>query len=214
MGVVVVLPEPKVLFGRLLYEAGTEAGARSVFQMFVTDRLAVRYAAANEVAGPGGGDWGIDTYVGRLDDTVAVWQLKFFLDWKGEDQRDQVRDSFNQLMGKVSGEQFHVDAWTLCVPCILPPAEQKWFDGWAAKNRRTHKVRIDLWNGVRLRGLLLQDDAEAVRRHYFSQGLGLPAAEPLVRASDLDGQHSVVRPAVGGGGAHRDGCSARHVLRS
>jgi hypothetical protein len=58
---VVVLPEPKVPFGRLLYEAGTEAGARSVFQMFVTDLLAVRYAAANEVAGPGGGDWGIDT---------------------------------------------------------------------------------------------------------------------------------------------------------
>jgi len=132
---VIVLPEPKVLFGRLQYDARTEAGGRGVFQMLVTDLVTVRCPTANEVAGPGGGDWGIDTYVGRLDGTVVVWQSKFFLDWKGEDQRGQVRDSFNRVMAKASQEGFRVDAWTLCVPCVLPPAEQKWFDTWAAKNR-------------------------------------------------------------------------------
>jgi len=183
---VIVLPEPKVLFGRLLYDARTEAGGRGVFQMLVTDLVTVRCPTANEVAGPGGGDWGIDTYVGRLDGTVVVWQSKFFLDWKGEDQRGQVRDSFNRVMAKASQEGFRVDAWTLCVPCVLPPAEQKWFDTWAAKNRRVHNVRIEMWNGVRLRRFLLQDDAESVRRHYFPDGGVARQAEPLAYASNLD----------------------------
>jgi hypothetical protein len=186
-GVILLLPEPKVLFGRLQYEAGTEAGARGVFQMLVTDLVAVRYPAANEVAGPGGGDWGIDTYVGRLDDSVVVWQSKFFLDWKGEDQRGQVRDSFNQLLGKAAEEGFHVDAWTLCVPCVLPPDEQKWFDAWAARNSHKYNVTIQLWNGVRLRRHLLQEDAESVRRTYFPHGAEPRAAEPVTFASDLGG---------------------------
>jgi hypothetical protein len=153
--------------------------------MLVTDLVAVRHATANEVAGPGGGDWGIDTYVGRLDDSVVVWQSKFFLDWKGEDQRGQVRGSFNDLMGKAADEGFHVDAWTLCVPCILPPTEQKWFDTWKAKSVRTHKVKIDLWNGVRLRRYLMQDDAEQVRRTYFTSASEQRGAEPVALASDL-----------------------------
>ena len=187
MGVVVVLPEPKVLFGRLQYAAGNEAGARSTFQMLVTDLVAVRYPAANEVAGPGGGDWGIDTYIGRLDDSVAVWQSKFFLDWKGKDQQDQVRDSLNQLMGKAADEGLHVEAWTLCVPCILPPKEQQWFDGWAKRNSRKYKVTIALWNGVQLRRHLMQEDAEHVRRAYFSETAESRATEPVLSVSDVAG---------------------------
>lgn len=185
MGVVAVLPEPKVLFGRLQYENGTEAGARSVFQMLVTDLVAVHHPTANEVAGPGGGDWGIDTYVGRLDDSIVAWQSKFFLDWKGDDQRGQVRGSFNDLMKKATSEGFHVDAWTLCVPCILPPKEQQWFDGWKARTSRTHKVRVELWNGVLLRRYLMQDDAEQVRREYFDSKPEQNGTENVKLASDL-----------------------------
>lgn len=120
-GAMAALPPPSILFNRLQYEAGSEAGAREVFQSLITDLVAVRYPTANEVAGPGGGDWGIDTYVGRLDDSAVVWQSKFFLSWRGEDQRGQVRDSFNQLIRKAASEGFTVNAWTLCVPCVLPP---------------------------------------------------------------------------------------------
>jgi hypothetical protein len=162
-----MLPVPPVLFGRLQYEAGTESGAREVFQTLITDLVALQHPAANEVAGPGGGDWGIDTYVGCLDDSVVVWQSKFFLNWKGDDQRDQVRRSFNQLMQKAKANGLTVDAWTLCVPCVLSPDEQKWFDGWSAGRRRKTGVQIVLWNGVRIRRMLMKPDAEDLYRAYF-----------------------------------------------
>lgn len=163
-----MLPEASVLFGRFQYEAGTEAGARVMFQGLITDLVTLRHPGASEVAGPGGGDWGIDTYVGRLDDTVVVWQSKYFLAWNGEDQRKQVRGSFKQVMDKARSENFAVDAWTLCVPCVLAPGEQQWFDGWAARMKREYGVAITLWNGVRLRQFLMQADARDVYNAYFS----------------------------------------------
>ncbi|MFE3754373.1 hypothetical protein ACFXO9_08710 [Nocardia tengchongensis] len=165
-----MIPLSDVLFRQLQFDAGTVAGAREVFQSLVTDLIALRYPAANEVSGPGGGDWGIDTYVGRLDQSIVVWQSKFFLSWTGEDQRGQIRDSFKQVNEKARSEGFELAAWTLCVPCLLAPTEQKWWDGWAAKQRRTAGVKITLWNGVELRRQLMQPDADAVYRNYFGGG--------------------------------------------
>jgi len=157
--------------------------------MLVTDLIAVRHPTANEVAGPGGSDWGIDTYVGRLDESVVVWQSKFFLTWTGEAQRGQVRKSFNELMAKAASESFQVSAWTLCVPCVLPPSEQQWFDTWSARMRRERKLaRIGLWSGIQLRRQLMQQDARAVLREYFPQLSGVTSSvEPVATATDLAG---------------------------
>lgn len=174
-----VLPDPAVLFRDFLVRALTVEGARPLFQLMITDLVSVRYPTANSVAGPGGGDWGIDTYVGRLDDSVVVWQSKFFLDWKGKDQREQVRDSFNRLMSNAEAERFTVSAWTLCVPCILPPAEQKWWDGWASRQRRQHGVQIVLWNGIELRRQLMQPDARWVADAYFAPVSSTRDPEPI-----------------------------------
>ncbi len=181
-----MLPVPSALFGRLLYDQGSEAGARTAFQTLVTELVAVRYPMANEVAGPGGSDWGIDTYVGQLDESVAVWQSKFFLDWKGDDQRGQVRKSFNELLKKAGEENFQVAAWTLCVPCILPPKEQQWFDGWAARMKSKYGITsIELWNGVELRRQLMQDDAVAVKHSYFPEASSPQPTEPIAVAVDV-----------------------------
>jgi hypothetical protein len=181
-----LLPASNILFRQFLYDAGTEAAARVKFQMMVTELIAVRYPTANEVAGPGGSDWGIDTYVGQLDDSVVVWQSKFFLDWKGEDQRGQVRASFTELSNKAKEKGFRVDAWTLCVPCVLPPAEQQWFDVWAAKMRSVHKVsKIDIWNGIELRRQLMQEDADVVRKEFLSPVPGAEPSESVAIAIDL-----------------------------
>jgi hypothetical protein len=180
-----VVPEASVLFGRFLFEAQSEGGARVMFQSLVTDLVMLRHPGASEVAGPGGGDWGIDTYVGTLDDTIVVWQSKFFMTWNGEDQRKQVRGSFKQLMDKAQSENFVVDAWTLCVPCVLAPGEQQWFDRWAAKAKRDHGVVITLWNGVRLRRFLMQADAADVYKAYFTgDEIPLPV-EPLRTLQDV-----------------------------
>lgn len=181
-----MIPEPEVLFNGFLYRAGSFASARTRFQMLVTDLVGVQHPTANEVAGPGGSDWGIDTYVGRLDDSVVVWQSKFFFPWKGEDQQKQVRESFKEVTAKAKAEGFRLEAWTLCVPCILPPLEQKWFDGWAARTRRAHDgMRIEMWNGVELRKRLGQPDASHVYQSYFGDLSPAPAEFQVRHADDL-----------------------------
>lgn len=181
------LPQPPVLFGRLQYEAKSEGGAREAFQSMITDLVTLQHPTANEVAGPGGGDWGIDTYTGRLDSAVVVWQSKFFLSWTGDDQRKQVRQSFNQLTSKAASEGFTVSAWTLCVPCILPPKEQQWFDDWAARQLRDFAVRVSMWNGRELRRRLMQPDAEGIYEAYFLPGQAPPAAESVEIMADVSG---------------------------
>lgn len=181
------LPLPPVLFGRLQFESGSEAGAREVFQSFITDLVAVQFPTANEVAGPGGGDWGIDTYVGRLDESVVVWQSKFFLSWTGEDQRGQVRGSLNQLIKKAGSEGFTIDSWTLCVPCVLPPEEQQWFDKWAPRQLREKGIRVTLWNGTTLRRRLMQPDADGIYQAYFVARDAAQTAEPVRIIQDVGG---------------------------
>ena len=73
------LPDTDILFTQFAAEAGSFAAARSRFQSLVTDLIDIRHPDANEVAGPGGTDWGIDTYVGSLAGDVFVWQSEFFL---------------------------------------------------------------------------------------------------------------------------------------
>ena len=60
------LPDVRALFSHFRLQAGSDAAARVEFQSLVTDLVDVRHPDANEVAGPGGTDWGIDTYVGSL----------------------------------------------------------------------------------------------------------------------------------------------------
>lgn len=173
------LPTPDAMFSSFVYDAGGLAGARERFQLLVTDLVRVRHETANEVALPSGSDWGIDTFVGSLDGDVYVWQSKFFPTWSGESQRANVRQSFKEVMKRARDEGFKVQGWTLCIPCILPPGEQKWFDGWKARQEREHNVRIELWNGPRMRGLLMQPDAAHVRQAYFPDAAPSRAAAPL-----------------------------------
>lgn len=165
------LPAPDVLFRRFLEDSKNFAGARERFQLLITDLVSVQVPAASEVAAPSGSDWGIDTYIGALNGQMVVWQSKFFLDW-GESQRGQIRSSFNEVMKKAQENKFTVAAWTLCVPSVLPPEEQKWFDTWAAGQRRKHKgIVVELKNGGRIRRELMRPDAAWVRGQYFPNAI-------------------------------------------
>lgn len=169
------LAEPALLFGRFAQDCGTAAAARETFQMLVTDLVKVQHPTASTVAGPGGRDWGIDTYVGNLNGSLVVWQSKFSLPWEGETQRGAVRSSFNQIIKEAAERAFSLKAWTLCIPCDLPPAEQKWFDTWAGTMWHKHKVRPVLWNGTELRHQLTREDAQHIRAEYFSHTIRIPA---------------------------------------
>lgn len=174
------LPDPKAMFLRFLNDSGDEAAARTRFQRLVTDLVLVQMPTASEVGYPGGGDWGIDTYVGSLDKEIVVWQSKFFMDW-GESQKKQIRESFDQVVDKAKQQNFKVSAWTLCVPSVLPPDQEKWFHGWKGRKTRETNVEIALWNGVHLRHKLQQEDASAIRSLYFPDQLSMGTDLPLAK---------------------------------
>lgn len=179
------LAAPDVLFRRFLEDSKTFAGARERFQLLITDLVSVQVPAASEVAAPSGSDWGIDTYVGALNGQMVVWQSKFFVDW-GESQRGQIRSSFNEVMKKAGEQGFTVAAWTLCVPSVLPPDEQKWFDTWAAGKRSKHKgLVIELKNGGRIRRELMRPDASWVREQYFPRAVAQSDPVAVKVAKDL-----------------------------
>ncbi|MFW0775880.1 hypothetical protein ACLRGI_22240 [Paenarthrobacter nitroguajacolicus] len=178
------LAAASILFKQFEIETGTVGGARERFQQMVTDLVGLLNPGANEVAAGGGSDWGIDTYVGRLDDSILVWQSKFFIAWRGENERGQVRKSFNELVKKAEQENFKVSLWRLCVPCVLPPVEQKWFDNWSTKQKRTTGVQIELWNGVRLRQFISMDDAKSVRENYFPGSFRSTTPLPVLTAKN------------------------------
>lgn len=180
-----MLPEPKILFQQLQTLAGTEGGARERFQLLVTDLVKLEHPTADEVEAPGGQDWGIDTFVGSLDDMISVWQSKFFLHWTGEVQRKQVRESFKQILARATDNGIKLDVWILAIPINLPPDERKWFDTWSAKQRRDHGVTIQLWGGTELRHKLLRADAADVRREYLEGGTVSPAVEGVATTDDL-----------------------------
>lgn len=182
------LGEPRQLFGRFEQDALTKGGARAQFQLLVTDLVKVQTPGASTVEGPGGRDWGIDTYAGRLSGGIAIWQSKFILDWDDKGPQAEVRDSFRKSLAKAEEKGYTLRAWTLCVPCVLAPDQQRWFDGWAQRTKSSTKVKIEIWNGAELRHQLLRPDATHVRAEYFPHTVTslspVPEPEDLAQLSD------------------------------
>jgi hypothetical protein len=181
-----VLPEPRLLFQHFQTKALTEGGARQMFQGLVTDLVSLEHPTADTVAGPGGYDWGIDTYAGRFDETLSVWQSKFFLDGVGPSQQQQIRESFAQVCKDAATHGLAVDAWFLALPCDLAPQERQWFDGWSSRASKKTGIPTKLLGGSELRRQLMRPDAEFILNSYFGTITGSPReAEPVVTTDDL-----------------------------
>jgi hypothetical protein len=154
----------------LLAIEGEEAG-RAKFERLVTDIVCILHPTARAV-GANPGDWGIDTFVGRLDGgSVAIWQSKFWLK-PGDSlksQQAQIRDSYTSATSRADKEGLELIGWTLCIPGPMDPAMAKWWDGWKAREQRKRPkgFEIELWQEERLRGFLMMSDFLGVRSQYF-----------------------------------------------
>ncbi len=187
-----MLPEPHLLFRRFEMDAGTTSGARTNFQMFITDLIKIQYPLATAVEGPGGRDWGIDTFVGELNGQIFVWQSKFVLSWEDSGPQNQVRKSFNDVMDKAREKGHTVKVWTLCVPCNLHPEQQRWFTTWARKKKSECGTEVKMLNGTDLRHQLMREDARDIRREYFPDTIPtagreiepVPSAERIATITD------------------------------
>lgn len=156
---------------------GSIEGARSDFEQMVTQLVASTLPGVRRIeADPG--DWGIDAFVGSLDDggTAAIWQSKFFVDGVGESQKQQIRNSFDAAISAAVENGYELTSWILCLPCSLSPLATKWWDGWSKRKARKHPgLIIELWDETQLLRRLLSPDGASVRRHYYGREISVRA---------------------------------------
>jgi hypothetical protein len=154
-----------ISFEQLIGEGGKE-GARTKFERLIAQLVGLRHQGMKMLEAKGG-DWGLDVIVGEIDDVISVWQAKFFIEGVGDKQKEQIRKSFNQVVGKAKEQGFTVDVWTLCIPIDLDPAGLKWWTGWKKRQEKDHGLRIELLDRTGLEQLLLAPDASHIYEAYF-----------------------------------------------
>jgi hypothetical protein len=120
----------------------TEEGAREVFAQLVTQCVLANHPGARAIR-PDPGDEGVDTFVGEFHSDVRIWQAKYFCNGIGESQQKQIRESWKACLKSSLAKR--ITHWTLCVPCDLSIDEEKWWQGWRAREAKNAKVPIDLW---------------------------------------------------------------------
>jgi hypothetical protein len=173
---------------------GSDDFGRVDFHRMLTALIQIQQPTAIEVR-PDPGDWGIDTFVGSLIDSVSIWQSKYFYERIGPTQQAQIRESFDSAMKNATKEGYQVESWTLCVATELSAPELKWWAGKVRKWKQAHPdLHIELWEASRLRGMLMSPDAAHVlvefygpARDWFVHPVAAPFALPTAELSATPG---------------------------
>ena len=167
----------------LIARIGNEQGAREEFARLVA-ALAELTARVRRIR-ENPGDWGIDSFAGRLDEgnKVAVWQAKFFVNGVGDSQKSQIRDSFRMARESAAQHGYELVRWTLVIPVDLAAEETQWWDDWKARQETDYGVAVELWDKHRLDSLLRLPDAVPIDQEFFppfaTQPMPTRPVEPL-----------------------------------
>lgn len=165
-------------------------GARAKFERLIIAIAHVKHQAMGVAARPG--DWGIDAFFGELDEKIAIWQAKYFMEGVDESQKKQIRDSFKSALKAAEDHDHEVEMWTLCLPVDVDPDAMSWWQGWKRRQERDHQVVIDLWSRTKLEGLLLTPECLHLARHFFPGSIrgaepgGSPEILPLPDDHEYD----------------------------
>ncbi|WP_303862087.1 hypothetical protein [Alkalibaculum bacchi] len=116
------------------------SGAREKFEeicfRYVQETFGLAYSVESYP-----GDDGIDIYV-QYNDTIVVYQCKFFITNMGDAQKNQVRKSYNTLMNSLHKDR--VIKWILCIPIKLTSKSHDWWIKWSSKKSQEHGITIEL----------------------------------------------------------------------
>jgi len=149
--------------------AGSEEGARTLFEDMLSQLLKVKYPDAHRIR-PSRGDWGIDIIHGELSSgTCVIWQAKYFMHGIGDSQRRNILDSFNTVIKASKTHDFKVNVWYLCVPCDLSTEEHKWWEKWSKSESKSTSIRIELMDRGSIIEMLNKKDAEEIRLGFFGE---------------------------------------------
>jgi hypothetical protein len=173
-----------VNFLMLAARAGSTEAGRVRFAQLVIDLVGLKHPTVRDIrANPG--DWGIDGFVGSLDDgdAVLVWQSKFFIGGVGKTQQQEIRESFESCISAAAKEGYRVSTWTLCVPESMDGPTAKWWDKWKKGKEADHDLVIELWEPAQFRQICRAPEAHAISEEYFGAG-GTAAARELEAVPD------------------------------
>lgn len=168
--------DPPINFRAHELRTGSIEGARTDFEQMIAQLLDAILPGVRRVeANPG--DWGIDAFIGSLDEggTAAIWQSKLFLDGVSASQKGQIRESFNAAVTAAADNGYRISSWILCLPCSLDAPATRWWDGWKKRTARGHPgLIIDLWDETKIRRRLLSPEGGPVRSHYYGRSIDNP----------------------------------------
>lgn len=128
---------------RYLRDKFGDAGARDIFEKICTELMQCKFGEAHSVR-VSQGDGGIDVFAGDFSNSIDVYQCKYFIDGIGDAQKTQIRESFNTA---INSDEYKMNKWFLCVPCILDIKEHTWWWGWKRKKEEKYKISIGLLDG-------------------------------------------------------------------
>jgi len=128
---------------RYLRDKYGDAGAREVFEKICIQLMQLKFEDTYPVK-VSQGDAGIDIFVGNFSDSIDVYQCKYFIDGIGDAQKSQIRESFNTA---VNSNQYRLNNWVLCLPCILDIKEHTWWWTWKKKMETKYEKNIKLYDG-------------------------------------------------------------------
>lgn len=147
------VPEPKQAFNEIVENLlRAEFGAEAVSPFDAQGRLRV-----------GGVETGSPA-------RVTFYQPKYFLRRWCSFKRQQVREAFQQTLGREApGRSWR---WTLCVPATLAPEDRRWFEHW----RQSHPAAIDLLAGPELLRMLQGPGGRSAMERMRAWGVTIPRA--------------------------------------
>lgn len=101
---------------------GGIVGARDCFEQ-VCSELLIKENSGKDVhrINSAGGDGGIDIYISNDDESVDIYQCKFFIDHLDPSKWRQIKSSFKTLISRHS--YFKIKTWYLCLPKLLSADE-------------------------------------------------------------------------------------------
>jgi hypothetical protein len=146
--------------------AGSKEGARPLFQKLILQLVKLKHRNARDIR-PAPGDWGIDILLGELTSgPCLIWQMKYFPDSIGKAQKQEIRDSFKQVFDKSASENFKVDVWYLCVPCVLSAPETQWWEKWEKEQTALTGINLELMCNSDIESLLMTPEATGIRSEF------------------------------------------------
>ncbi|XHH09017.1 MAG: ABC-three component system protein [Candidatus Bathyarchaeia archaeon] len=151
---------------QLEVDATNIAGARERFQNLIAHIVRFKHKKSMEILA-GRGDWGIDVLHGTLTTgSCLVWQAKYFIRGVNAHERNDIEESFQQLIEKSAEKGFTVNGWTLCIPCLLTTDSIVWWETWKKQIDNQFKITIDLMQLTDIEEFFMAPETRFIMRAF------------------------------------------------